>query len=282
MEFAELQALISLLDDEDPQVEKHVRRKLLSLGLEVVPDLEAYWEYQADEFVQQRIEDLIHTIQSQETYTALRQWRVKGGGNLLTGWYWVTRFQYPSLELQPYADKINRMVNRIWLTFQPHFTLTEKLEIINRMLYEEEGFRSNRQQVFSPANYYLNGLLETRKGAPISLGMLTLVICDALEIPLQGINLPGYFVLTYQSEQQELYLDPFNRGSFFTREELVSFLKELEVEEAEKFFRPHSNIYILLHWIHTLKEAYRRRNKPEKVRALDQLLHYIDLDVDFP
>lgn len=282
MELSELQALISLLEDEDPEVETHVRKKLISLGQDIVPQLESFWEYDADDFVQQRIEDVIHTIQSRETFLALRNWRAGGGGDLLQGWYWATRYHYPSLELQPYADQINRMVHRIWLDFQPHSTLKDKVMMVNRMVFVREKFRSNRRSVFTPANYFLNGLLETQKGGPISLGMLVLVICQALELPVQGITLPGYFVLTYQSEEEAFFMDPFNRGAFFTREELSKFLKEMKIKEEERYYRPTSSISILLHWIKILQEAYRRRKQFDKVKALDQLLHYMDLDVEFP
>ena len=54
MSETELKALISLLDDEDPNIEEHVKDKLVSMGDEVIPRLEQAWESQKDELVQNK------------------------------------------------------------------------------------------------------------------------------------------------------------------------------------------------------------------------------------
>lgn len=282
MRDSELKALISLLDDDDPNVEENVRNKLIELGQTVLPQLEAAWESNEDEQIQERIEEIIHSIQSRDIILALREWRMGGGGNLLLGWELVSKYQFPELDFEPYKGQINRLVNRIWLEMRSNMTLPERLKVVSKMLFTKEKFRPNRKAVSEPGNFFLNTLLETHKGSPLSLGMLFLVLCEELQLPMQGMILPGYFVITYQDEKQEFFVDPFNKGSFFTRKDLEKYLQEVAKPHEEKFDRPSSKIFIILTLIQRLAEGYRKRKREDKANELEKLLDYMDPDTNFP
>ena len=64
MKQNQLNALIQLLDDPDEDVYRHIREKFMEMGLDAVPHLENNWESSEEIFVQQRIENLIHSIKS--------------------------------------------------------------------------------------------------------------------------------------------------------------------------------------------------------------------------
>jgi hypothetical protein len=282
MKDSELNALISLLDDDDPGVKTHVRDKLIELGQPVIHKLEAKWENLEDEYVQQRIEEIIHSIQSRDTILALREWRNSGGGNLLKGWYLLSKYQYPDLDFEPYKAQISRLANTIWLDMRAGMTLPERLKTVNNALFVREKYRANRRSILDPGNNFLNTLLDSKKGSPLSLGMLYLVLCDELELPIQGLMLPDYFVLMYRDESKEFYIDPFKKGGFFRRKDLETYLKEKNVEDMSLYDRPSSNIFIILTTVQLLIEGYRWKKQPEKVSELRQLLEYLDLEQDFP
>jgi hypothetical protein len=62
----EFQALVSLLEDDDEEVNRHVEGKIMSLGSNIIPYLEEQWENSFDPNVQSKIEDMIHTLQYKE------------------------------------------------------------------------------------------------------------------------------------------------------------------------------------------------------------------------
>jgi regulator of sirC expression with transglutaminase-like and TPR domain len=106
--------------------------------------------------------------------------------------------------------------------------------------------------------------------------MLYLIVCEELDLPIQGIVLPGFFVLTYQDPKNEFFIDVFNKGAFFMRKDLTRFLKEMEVAEDETYYQPSSNLDIIAELIRTLGNSYRQlrqENKAEEMqRLLDELL----------
>ena len=62
MSEAELKSLITLLEDDDPEVFEHISAKLLSLGVEIIPFLEMDWSELKDFEHQQRLENIVHQL----------------------------------------------------------------------------------------------------------------------------------------------------------------------------------------------------------------------------
>ncbi|MEM6345896.1 MAG: transglutaminase-like domain-containing protein [Bacteroidota bacterium] len=278
MKETELKALISLLDDEDPGVKAHVEQQLLGLGQTVIPQLERAWESSEDDLMQSRIEDVIHLIQSRKTIQSLREWRAKGGSDLLEGWFYVTQFHYSELDIDLYRKAINRLVNRIWLELRSGMNVPEQLMVVNRMLFTKEKYRANQRSPHLPQNYNLNTLVETKQGSPLSLGLLYMAVCAELQIPIEGILLPDYFVLVYRDSQNEFFIDVFNQGAFFVRADLSRFLAEMKVEDKAEYYEPSSKIYLVLALIERQIKGYERAKDEQKVKSLQALRKGIEIE----
>jgi regulator of sirC expression with transglutaminase-like and TPR domain len=278
MKESEFNALISLLEDDDPIVASHIEAQLVSMGNEVVPRLEGIWETESHPEVQRRIEDIIHLIQSQTAIEGLRSWQKTGGKDLLEGWLWVTRYQYPELDPAVFTNEITRITSKIWLEFRSGMRISDKLARVNRILFDTERYKSNRRSPYDPQNNYFNTLLQSKKGSPISLGIFYLILCHQLDLPVGGIHLPGYFVLIYPESDPPIFIDVFNHGAFFHKRDLARFLQENKLEEDAKYYQPNSHATIILALIRYLMECYLRRKKAEKVRELEVLLRAFDTE----
>lgn len=273
MSEAEFQALISLLDDEDPAVEPHVRQRILEMGDAAVPRLEAAWEQSGSEIIQQRLESIIHLIQSQAAVQRLRAWEASDGQPLFEGWLYLTQYQFPSIQPETYRKEISRLVNRAWLDLRAGMSLVEQIGVISRLLFASEQYRGNRRSLFDPQNYFLSGLIETRRGGPVSLGTLFLIICQELELPLHGMVLPGYFVLRNDGGRHELFVDVFNKGAVFFRNDLQNFLSEVGADEDDPAFaRASPHVEIVREIALQLIICYQRKKQPAKAQQWESLL----------
>ena len=85
---AQLDALISLLDDSDWEVKQHVREKLFDLGAAVIPVLEQKWEESFNPQLQKELEDLVHDLQFDQVKKRLQRWSVSTEQDLLEG-LWI-------------------------------------------------------------------------------------------------------------------------------------------------------------------------------------------------
>lgn len=278
MKETEFKALISLLEDDDPSIGKHIEGKLLSMGEGVIPRLEAAWEEEADTDIQQRLEDIIYLIQSKGTIEELQAWMEEDDPSLLKAWFLISQYQYPELDYEEFRHHISRLSNRIWLRIRTQMNIPEKLVLVKNMLFKDESYVPNRKRVYDIQNYLINGFFETKKGGPISLGILYLILCEELEIPINGIILPGYFVLRYKDEKNEFFVDVFNKGAFFKREDLKRFLKEVNAEDSSKYYEPSTKKDIILNLIKTLAEISKRKKKTEQAEAWNSLLRNLQMD----
>lgn len=282
----EIKALVNLLDDPDETIYSEIKNKLISYGEDIIPTLESAWEYQHDfgELFQERVENIIHSIQFTTLTDRFKNWLKKGSNDLLEGMILVSKFQYPELDETKIKHQIEQLEQDVWLELNNQLTALEKVRIINHILFEVHGFKGNKEDYHNIHNSFINDVLETKKGNPISLAVLYSIIAQKHQIPLYGINLPKHFILAYLDvgpyQLQKLnenpsvlfYVNPFSYGSVFSKREIDEFLKELKIEPQPHYYFPCSNIDIIRRVINNLLYTYATENKDDKVKELKEIL----------
>ncbi|HMM12232.1 MAG TPA: transglutaminase-like domain-containing protein [Bacteroidales bacterium] len=280
---SELQALISLVDEPDISLYARVRNRIFDYGMQAVPALEEAFDNCPDNLVQDRIVSLIHEIQQQHLYNELHHWKLFGGQDLLTGFLIVTRHQYPDLDIDNITRQVGRLIQDVYNELNPQLTPLEKTRVLNHVLYDINKFSGNTSNLQAPENFYIKNLLETRKGNPISLGMLYLLLARGMRIPIYGVDLPRHFVLAYLDERYDLpvsqaseeqvlfYLNPFNKGAVFTRNEIELYIRQLKLVRERSYFVPCDNVAIISRLINGLAEAWRAASNEQKAEELENL-----------
>src|SRR5665213_373242 len=248
MDKTQIHALISLLDDPDEQVYSQIKDKLLQLGEDVIPVLESAWENSFDTVLQNRIEGIIHRIQFDNIRRSLREWALPEQQDLLTGALLIARYQYPDLDETAIRKHVEQIKQDIWLELNNNLTALEKVRVINHILFDVHNFSANTQNINAPQNSYVNNVLESKKGNPVSLAIIYAVIAQDLRIPIYGVNLPDHFILAYvdngpgfshaveDPDRVLFYINPFSRGAPVNKKEIDSFLKQSRLETHAEFY----------------------------------------------
>ena len=144
------------------------------------------------------------------------------------------------------------------------------------------GFRGNPNHYHSPKNSFINTVLESKKGNPLSLSIIYMIIAQMLEFPLQGINLPNHFILGYVDEHLSrltgnsksnvvFYLNPYSKGALLMNDDLERFLNELKLPLKDEFILPCDSKAIILRIINNLINAYLQEKHEESVAELKEL-----------
>lgn len=289
MDKQELNALISLLDDPDKEVFHQVRDKLLSIGQPVIPALENVWEQSFDTNIQTKVEDIIHVIQFNSTLEALKEWASDPEQNLLTGALIIAKYQYPDLNIDKVKKHIQQIRQDIWLELNDKLTALEQVKIINHILFEVHNFSGNTQNYHAPQNSYINNVLESKKGNPLSLSLIYLILAQDLKIPIYGVNLPEHFVLCYKDVHQLLsvktkrdeemmakgilfYINPFSRGAVFGKGQLDIYLKKMDLQIEPSHYQPCTNLEMIKRLLRNLVSSYKKLGYAEKQEELQKML----------
>jgi len=274
----ELKALVSLLEDEDFEVIKHVEDKIISIGNEVIPFLEKEWERSFNPTVQRKIEDLIHTLQFDFLKIKLKDWANSEEKDLLEGAWIIATYQYPDLELSFLKKEIEQLYYEVWLDFKKDLHPFDQIKVINTAIFEKLRFKANTKNFHSPGNSMINVVLETRRGNPISLCILYILIAQKLELPIYGVNLPNLFICTYKAPDTQFYINAFNKGLIFSKSDIENYVQQLHLNAADLFFEPCSNEEIIKRVLRNLVISFEKIGDHYKSDEVKQLLQAIDSD----
>jgi regulator of sirC expression with transglutaminase-like and TPR domain len=81
-----------------------------------------------------------------------------------------------------------------------------------RFVFDTLGLQGDRETYDDPENSYLNRVLDRRLGIPISLSVLLMEIARRRDVILQGVGMPGHFLVRDPTEPERL-IDAFSGGS---------------------------------------------------------------------
>jgi regulator of sirC expression with transglutaminase-like and TPR domain len=274
MEDKELRALVSLLDEEDPEVLTHVEKKIISLGGTVIPYLEQQWEEQFNPVVQRRLEDLIHTLQFDTLRERLSEWK-DGEMDLLEGMWLIATYQYPDLELEKLKTELEQVYYEAWLEFKPDAHPIDQIRLFNSVFFSKLKFGANTKNFHSPGNNMINVVLETKKGNPTSLCIIYMLVAQKLKLPVMGVNLPNLYILVYKSEETQFYINVFNRGLIFSKSDIDNYLGHLNLTPRDNYYEPCENLETVKRVMRSLIISFEKLGDPQKVEEVKLLLNSI-------
>ncbi len=281
---SKVKVLITLLDDPNDEVYEEVQKALLLMPVEVVPALEKAWESTGDELLQDRLMDVIHQIQFNDVKNELIKWKSNPDAELLYGVYLIAKYQYPDLSYSIISEKINALRRDIWLEMHDHLTSLEKVRVINHVLFDLHGFSRNNSHYFAPVNNFINDVLETKKGNPITLSVVYSVLSQRLGLPVYGVNLPKNFILAYLDDELIgnnpaddpasvlFYINPINKGAVLGRREIDAFLAQYNIKKESSYFLPCSNVDVVVRLLSNLVSAYDAMEQHQKSEEVNELL----------
>ncbi|UTW60881.1 transglutaminase family protein [bacterium SCSIO 12741] len=177
----------------------------------------------------------------------------------------------------------NQLEKDIWIELHDGLTALEKLKVINHIIFDVYHFKGNVEKYHAADNSYINRVIETRTGNPISMAILYIIMAERLELPIHGVNLPRHFILAWADEMSQMtnkdhndpdilfYINPFSGGAVFSRQDIQAFLTEIKLKPNPMFFQPCTNHDIMMRTLNNLANSYIQNKQPEKVEEIRQM-----------
>jgi regulator of sirC expression with transglutaminase-like and TPR domain len=286
-ENKEISALLVLIDDPDEFVYSAVSDKIISFGKAIIPNLEHLWENTTSEELQERIELLIHRLHFRDLTEDFTKW-ADGDADLLQGALLVAKYHYPDLQTTPVMQEIEKLRRNIWLELNNYLTALEQVNVISSILYNYYKQIGVEFAYNNPDDYLINKALESKKGNAISNGLIYLVLCELLDIPVKAVNIPRQFILAYfdpqydilnpvghASEKINFYIDPMN-GHMYTQKDVDSYFKRISVAPTASYFRQMNNKKIIQFLLEELSKCFDNENNRYKMNELLSLAALLD------
>lgn len=286
-ENKEITALLHLIDDPDEDVYTTVSEKIFSFGKAIIPNLEDLWENISNEETQERIELLIHRLHFRDLTTDFTAW-TNNNGSLLDGAVIIAKYNYPEMLPATSQQEIEKMRRNVWLELNNYLTPLEKINVMNSIFFNYYKQKGVEISYDNPDNFLINKTLETKKGNAISNGIIYLILCELLDIPVQAINIPRQFILAYfdtqyeamnpvghSSEKIKFYIDALT-GQMYSHKDIESYFKRLSVPPVASYFKPKDNKQVIKFLLEELSKCFDNTKNQYKMDELLSLANLLD------
>jgi regulator of sirC expression with transglutaminase-like and TPR domain len=193
----------------------------------------------------------------------------------------IAQDEYPDLDVQQVLGDVDQLLARVLRRCQDASDPLQRLRALNQFFYRDMGFGGNVNNYYDPDNSYLNAVLRTRRGIPISLAILWLELAQGLGLKARGVNFPGHFMVKVNLPEGQVVIDPFS-GQSLSREDLSERLEPYKrrnglVDDYDVpvglYLQAASSRDILARMLRNLKELHRTQEDWLRlVAVLDRLL----------
>lgn len=176
----------------------------------------------------QRVRRLAAEVHVAKTLSEIRTVINSDSIDLLRGALLIAKLDNPELEVDNYVREVDRHAKRVSAMFPENADEAERLQSLNRYLFEEQGFHGSRSDSEIRSNSYLNEVIDDREGLPITLSVLYMEIAKRLGLNVVGVGMPIHFLARHEPLRgPEQLVDVFDRGRLLTRDEARKMYESL-------------------------------------------------------
>lgn len=132
----------------------------------------------------------------------------------------VSQHWQPALDLDRLRRQLDDLTEKAKQRLGDNPTPQKTVEVLTDLIHKQEGYRFTDSVDAAgmptvPAELFLHGLLETKRGYCMNLSLLYLILGQRLELPLYGVPLPNHFFVRYQSPKYRINIESTQGGQSF-------------------------------------------------------------------
>lgn len=191
---------------------------------------------------------------------------------LETGALLLSRTVNADVDVGACCTQLTTMAERCRELIAAPASAREQCRVINRVLFHEYGLHGNTDHYADPLNSYLDQVLLRRKGIPISLSIVYLLVAERLGLHLEAVGLPGHFLVGCYEESVPFFVDPFNAGVFLTAGEVFMLLRQGGGKATISDLAPTPVREVLCRCCRNLVNHYAGANDPERARLFAEFV----------
>ena len=272
--LGQISFLIKLLTDRDEFVRNRVQEQLIDLGEDALPFLEIAVRG-GDDDLRIQANAVIQSILPQKLAEKFRQLAQKGLGqdiDLETGMILIMEFGYPNSDPEEFRQKLDELAQNFADILNPEAEPPEIVTSFTHFLFQQKGFKGNKDDYQNPDNSFLNKVLDNQTGLPITLSAICVLLAKRLNLPIVGVGMPGHYIVKYSLPIEPIYFDPFHQGRLLTKKECIQIVEQFGHSFEEHFLSQATQRETLIRMLNNLIQVYKKSNETKKAETLTKYI----------
>jgi regulator of sirC expression with transglutaminase-like and TPR domain len=188
----------------------------------------------------------------------------------------VAHEEYPDLDVPGYLSRLDLMGAELRERLLEEPRPERAVMALNRYLFHEQGFKGNTSEYYDPRNSYLNDVLDRRTGIPITLCTVYIEVASRAGLEVEGVGLPGHFIVRVHTPVRGLLIDPFHCGALLSEQECQDRLDRIfggRVKMEARHLVRCGRKAMLERMLQNLKAIYIKQGDLSRaLRVVEQLL----------
>jgi len=270
----QIHAIVSLLSDCSPDIADRLRQKLYDLGEKATREIHSACA--EDSRAHREVSRVLRQFREPSLDMRFRNLTRDQHGDIALeeGVFTLARFGYPDLDESAYKTRLGYMAFELAPKIAPDDHPIRIIRTLNHYLFDEQGFHASTHH--DPDDTYFNRVLDRKRGWPITLSAVYLILAQRLELPISGVALPKHYIVKYIHNDQHIYIDPHNRGQILTANECADLIGE---KISDDLFSKASNSFTLFRMMNNLRYTYLNLDDPNRAEKLEHLMHILQPDI---
>lgn len=269
------EAICSLLDDESPIVRDSIVRLFREFPEEGRLFLKKI-THESNDIVAKNAKELQHklgwTDGKEDFLNFIRSRRYE----LETGWYLLDRTMYPTVDSVHSSLQLDKLADRVRELVAKPMDPRQMCLVINRVLFHEFGYRGAGKNFEDPENSFLHCVLEQKRGLPITLSLIYLLVARRVGFELEPIGLPGRFMVGCFAGDIPFYIDVWAGGKMIDLEEMGSYLGISMEESSGSILLPVTVSEMLTRGCRNLVHHFSLKGKKEEAQMFNSFVMEFD------
>jgi regulator of sirC expression with transglutaminase-like and TPR domain len=219
--FKQRDAIVRLFQDGDPETIHLMKQQLVLGGTDTIPDLRDLLSID-DEKVTIHIREILTEIEVMHAKKAFDEIcrRISSERELEQACWYLAQIFLPGVEIDSYQKTLEKWAGELATRLSTYDSESARVATMAQFFGKELGFRGNADDYYSARNSLLPCVMDSRLGIPISLSVLYMFVAQRAAVVVEGINLPGHFVVRHGG----ILFDPFHEGRVLTTRDCAEIL----------------------------------------------------------
>lgn len=270
--YQQKEALVRLLADDDEQTVRLVKEQLVRDGSGHLDDLRDLAGCD-DPAAALHARDVLHEVVQIEALERFEELcaHFNDASDLEEAAWLLSAAMLRGFELPPYRQRIAAWGAELGRRLRRSTSERSRVAVMADFLGGELLFCGNNDDYYNECNSLLPCVLDSRKGLPITLTLVYMLVGRHAGVVVEGINLPGHFLARHGS----LLFDPFHRGRILGRRDCEEILRRQNQQLEDWHLAPAGPRQILTRILANLLYVFHRKGDGAQYARLKHWSHLL-------
>lgn len=268
MKKENLKYLLELVDDNQPGIKEEIITQLVNYGKDLEMDLEEF-----SYLLTTKRREIIDPILEKNRRKKLTEDWIKL--KFINDFY--PKLEYALRLIAQYQlgykafDKTVHLIDSLAMEFNAYNPLGDEVDLA-AFLFKQKGISGNRIDYYNPLNSNIFYAIKEKRGIPITLCSLYMLVGSRLNMKIEGCGFPGHFLSKINVDGLIVLVDCFKSGKLIYNEDLDA-MKGISREVLHSIInRKVPAEDIIRRVLNNLINAYNRRKETLNEELFTQLL----------